>query len=90
MEYDRGRAKLGLYAPIDDVLGQYPPLYSMARVADLITYIDIAYKGGVPKSKDGIVDYTADRYLDGSKEEFKRKQAVTNHPKSLGPVRTSL
>jgi hypothetical protein len=60
VEFDRGRGKIGLYTAIDDVLGQYPPLYSTARIADLITYIDIAYGGKGPKSKNGIVDYRND------------------------------
>lgn len=53
--------KLGLYAPIDDALGQYPPLYGMAKSSDLVTYIDIAYKGKFPKGgKDGIIWYKKD------------------------------
>lgn len=50
-------AKIGLYPPIDDALGQYPPLYATARSADVITYIDIAYGSKGPTSKDGIVRY---------------------------------
>ena len=50
-------AKLGLYPPIDDALGQYPPLYGIPRASDLVTYIDIAYSGKGPTSKDGIVKY---------------------------------
>jgi hypothetical protein len=53
----RTGGKLGLYAPIDDALGQYPPLYATARIADVITYIDIAYKGGEPTGKNGIIRY---------------------------------
>jgi hypothetical protein len=53
----RTGAKLGLYAPIDDALGQYPPLYGTPRASDLITYIDIAYKGGEPTGKNGIIRY---------------------------------
>lgn len=53
----RTGAKIGLYSPIDDALGQYPPLYGTPKAADLITYIDIAYKGKGPTSKNGIVRY---------------------------------
>ncbi len=49
--------KLGLYAPIDDALGQYPPQYGLARSSDLITYLDIYYKGNPPKGKNGIIKY---------------------------------
>ena len=53
----RTGAKLGLYPPIEDALGQYPPLYGIPGAADLITYIDIHYgKNGVT-SKNGIVHY---------------------------------
>lgn len=53
----RTGSKLGLYAPISDALGQYPPLYGTPTAADLITYIDIQYKGkGVP-GKNGIIKY---------------------------------
>jgi hypothetical protein len=54
-------AKLGLYPPLDDALGQYPPLYGTARAADLITYIDIDFKGvnNVP-GKNGIIRYPDD------------------------------
>lgn len=52
--------KLGLYPPIDDALGQYPPLYAAARSPDLITYYYIQYgKKGV-ESKDGYVYYRDD------------------------------
>jgi len=54
---NRTGAKIGLYAPIDDALGQYPPLYGTPSAADLITYIDIHYgKKGVP-GKNGIIRY---------------------------------
>lgn len=52
--------KLGLYAPLDDALGQYPPLYATARSADLITYIDLMYGAKGVKSKGGIVTYDED------------------------------
>lgn len=53
----RTGAKLGLYPPIEDALGQYPFLYGTARSADLITYIDIMYgKKGID-SKNGLVYY---------------------------------
>jgi hypothetical protein len=62
MENDlRTGAKLGLYPPIADALGQYPPLYAMASAADLITYIDIAYKGKKIPGKDGIIKYEKPR-----------------------------
>lgn len=54
--YNTG-AKLGLYPPIEDALGQYPPLYGTARSPDLVTYIDIAYGPKGPDSKDGFVHY---------------------------------
>ena len=50
-------AKIGLYPPIDDALGQYPPLYATARSSDVITYIDIAYKGKAPSGKNGLIRY---------------------------------
>jgi hypothetical protein len=58
----RSGAKLGLYPPTMDALGQYPPLYNMASAADLITYIDIEFDGwkNVP-GKNGIIRYTGDR-----------------------------
>lgn len=55
----RTGAKLGLYPPISDALGQYPPLYGIPVAADLITYIDIMYgKDGIP-GKNGIIRYTS-------------------------------
>ena len=59
----RTSAKLGLYPPLEDALGQYPPLYGMSRAADLITYIDIEYKGveNVP-GKNGIIRYKHPRH----------------------------
>lgn len=57
----RKGAKLGLYPPIEDALGQYPPLYGTARAADLVTYIDIEFgKAGVP-GKNGIIRYEKHR-----------------------------
>ncbi len=56
----RKGAKLGLYPPLEDALGQYPPLYGTARAADLITYIDIEFGGKIP-GKDGIIRYTGRR-----------------------------
>lgn len=50
-------AKLGLYPPIADALGQYPPLYATPRAADLITYYYMQYgKKGVD-SANGLVHY---------------------------------
>jgi hypothetical protein len=61
---DSGRtgAKLGLYPPITDALGQYPPLYAMPSCADLLTYIDIEFKGwkNIP-GKNGIIRYKDNR-----------------------------
>lgn len=59
----RKSAKLGLYPPLEDALGQYPPLYGMSRAADFITYIDIEYKGvkNVP-GKNGIIRYEHPRH----------------------------
>jgi hypothetical protein len=50
----RTYAKVGLYSPIDDILGQYPPLWGISKAADLITYYNINYPNGMP-SKDGIM-----------------------------------
>ncbi len=54
--YNTG-AKLGLYAPISDALGQYPPLYGISRASDLITYIYLHYGKDGLDSKDGFVYY---------------------------------
>lgn len=63
----RTGAKLGLYPPIEDALGQYPPLYGIPSAADLITYIDIAFgKKGVP-GKNGIIKYGHPRHQRGHK-----------------------
>lgn len=58
----RTGAKLGLYPPASDALGQYPPLYAAATAADLITYIDIEFGGwkNVP-GKGGFVRYSGER-----------------------------
>lgn len=57
----RTGAKLGLYPPLDDSLGQYPPLYGIPSAADLITYIDIEFgKRGIP-GKNGIIQYAKHR-----------------------------
>jgi len=53
----RTGAKIGLYAPIEDALGQYPPLYGTPKAADLMTYIYLAYGPKGVKSKDGLVCY---------------------------------
>lgn len=53
-------SKLGLYPPLDDNLGQYPPLYGTARSPDLITYIDMMYGRKGPYSKDGKIFYHDD------------------------------
>jgi len=57
METFRTGAKLGLYPPLEDALGQYPPLYGTPRAADLATYIDIMYKGREPDGKNGLIRY---------------------------------
>jgi hypothetical protein len=58
----RTGSKLGLYPPLVDALGQYPPLYGMATAADLITYIDIEFGGwkNIP-GKNGIIRYDGHR-----------------------------
>ncbi len=53
----RTGAKLGLYPPIDDALGQYPPLYATPRAADLITYYWIHYGSKGVDSSNGLVHY---------------------------------
>lgn len=58
VEFDRGRVKLGLYAPMDNALGQYPPLYVAPRAADFITYYDIEYKGKGAPGKNGFIWYS--------------------------------
>lgn len=60
-DYSRTGAKLGLYPPISDALGQYPPLYATPHSADVITYIDIEFKGKGPPGKDGIIRYEKHR-----------------------------
>lgn len=54
----RTGAKIGLYAPICGVLGQYPPLYGIPSAADLVTYIDIQYKGKKIPGENGIIKYS--------------------------------
>jgi hypothetical protein len=68
----RTGAKIGLYPPITDILGQYPPLWGMPKAADLITYYNIHYPNGAP-GHDGIINYH---------EHPHRKFNVTkgNHP----------
>ena len=58
----RTGAKLGLYPPSMDALGQYPPLYAIPVAADLITYLDIEFGGlkNIP-GKNGIIRYTGHR-----------------------------
>lgn len=56
----RTGAKLGLYPSLDDAIGQFPPLYAAARVADFITYFDIMYGAKAALGKNGII-----RYKDG-------------------------
>jgi hypothetical protein len=59
----RTGAKLGLYPPLEDALGQYPPLYGTPAAADLVTYIYIAYGDkGVP-GKNGIIQYGKEREM---------------------------
>ncbi len=50
-------AKLGLYPPIDDAIGQYPPLYATPRASDFITYFDIQYGKNGLDSSGGLVHY---------------------------------
>ena len=57
--------KLGLYPPIADALGQYPPLYATAKSPDFITYFHIEFdknfSGDVEPSelpqKNGFINY---------------------------------
>lgn len=58
LEFQRDRVKLGLYAPMDNALGQYPPLYVSSRAADFITYYDIEYKGKGAPGKNGFIWYS--------------------------------
>lgn len=59
----RTGAKLGLYPPLEDALGQYPPLYGMPYAADLATYIYIAFGDkGVP-GKNGLITYDKERVM---------------------------
>lgn len=60
-ETNRTGAKLGLYPPISDILGQYPPLYGMPIAADLITYLGIEWEKQGIQSKNGIVTYQKHR-----------------------------
>jgi len=53
----RTGAKLGLYPPISDALGQYPPLYGIPIAADLITYIDMMYGIDNIPGENGIIRY---------------------------------
>lgn len=76
---------LGVLAPINDALGQYPFLYATSRISDIVTYIDIMYKGK-PPSKNGIIDPSRDVGLD----KHKKTHSVWNHPSSLGKVTTSI
>lgn len=64
----RTGAKLGLYPDIEDLLGQYPPLYGMPTAADYVTYLDIKYGSKGPPGKNGIMQSRPgrsieDRYL---------------------------
>jgi len=43
--------------PVEDALGQYPPLYGIPGAADLITYIDIMYGVNNIPGKNGIIRY---------------------------------
>lgn len=68
----RTGAKIGLYAPIDDALGQYPPLYGTPSAADLITYIDIHFKGKPIPGKDGIIQYREPHHAVGHRRKAKK------------------
>lgn len=81
--------KIGLYSTIEDAIGQYPPLYATARIPDVITYIDIAYKGKGPPSEGGFIKRDK-RELDGqSPAIYKLRHSVLNFPSSLGPIKTT-
>lgn len=53
-EGNRG-AKLGLYPPIADQLGQYPPAYIITTSADFIYYYDRMWPNGIKDWKKGII-----------------------------------
>lgn len=73
LEFQRGRAKLGLYPPMDSVLGQYPPLYVTPRSADFITYYDIEYKGKGAPGKSGFIWYSDIRSSDKTQNNQKKQ-----------------
>lgn len=54
MESNRG-AKLGLYPPMADQLGQYPPLYKTTNSADFIYYYDRMYHNNIDCWQKGII-----------------------------------
>lgn len=54
-ENSRG-SKIGLYPPIADQLGQYPPLYMTPASADFIYYFGVEYPKGIKQWKPGIID----------------------------------
>ena len=83
------QGKLGLYPPIDDALGQYPPLYATARIPDVITYIDIAYDGKSPPGKDGFIKHTARDLVGDTPASHRAKHKVWDHHPSLGKVKIS-
>lgn len=67
--------KLGLYPPIADALGQYPPLHAIARIPDVITYIDIAYGSKGPPGEGGFIRRTA-RDMESSATTHKSKNPL--------------
>lgn len=53
-ESNRG-TKLGLYPPIANQLGQYPPLHMTTSSADFIYYYDKMYPKGIGTWNKGII-----------------------------------
>ena len=80
------QGKIGLYPTIDDAVGQYPPLYATARIPDVITYLDIAYKDGLP-GKGGFIKHTARDLVKDTPASHRAKHKVWDHPSSLGQVK---
>ena len=71
--FNRTGAKLGLYSPIDDAMGQYPPLYASPIAADFITYYNIQYPNGKGlDDSNGIVHYGRDNNMKINKIVWKQ------------------
>lgn len=61
----RTGAKIGLYPPIMDALGQYPPQYGIPKAADLATYIYLNKSTRDMKSHDGLIEQRPFRVHEG-------------------------